>query len=86
MKTEKIAEKAMAKLIEAIGDDLSKKQLEQVRGILSELSIEVAKDTAKHCTKRAAELYGPRTDLAADIADEIKRTKVATIANLESMR
>lgn len=86
MKAEKIAEKAMTELIAAVGSDLSEQQLGQIRAILTKLTIDVARDTAAHCTKRAAEVYRPKTDLAAAIADEIKRSETAIVANLQSMR
>ncbi len=86
MNADKIAEKAMSKVTAAIGADLTESQLDQVRRILSDLTIEIADDTAQHCCEKAAKLYGPQTGLAADIADEIKRSKVALITNLQSMR
>lgn len=86
MKSDKIAEKAMKRITATVGTDLSKAQADEVRRILSDLVVEVVSDTAKHCSKRATELYGPHTDLASELADEIKRSKVALIANLKSMR
>ena len=84
MNADKIAEKAMSKVTAAIGADLTESQLDQVRRILSDLTIEIAGDTAQHCCEQAAKRY--QTGLAADIADEIKRSKVALITNLQSMR
>lgn len=86
VKAEKIAEKAMAKVTRAVGSDLNKKQLEEVRIILADLAIDIANETTKHCTKAAAKRFGPKTGLAADIADENKRSKVALVTNLQSMR
>jgi hypothetical protein len=86
MKTEKIAKKALKKVRAAVGKDLKDKQLEAIETILSDLAVEVANDMAKHCSKEAAKLCGPRTDLASDIADEIKRQKTALITNLQSLR
>ncbi len=86
MKTDKIAKKAIKKMRSAVGKDLKAKQLDELEAILSDLALDVAKDMAKHCSKEAAKLCGPRTDLASDISDEIKRSKTALIANLQSLR
>ena len=86
MKTEKIAKKAIKQVRAAVGNHLTKAQIEELEQVISDLTIEVAKDMAKHCSKEAAKLCGPRTDLASDISDEIKRSKAALIANLASMR
>jgi hypothetical protein len=85
-KAEKIAEKAMKKVAATVGDDLSKAQLEKIRIILADLAIDIADETARHCTKAAAKRFGPKTGLAADIADENKRSKLALVTNLQSMR
>ena len=86
MKTEKITKKAIKQVRHALGNHLTKAQLKELEQIISDLTIEVAKDMAKHCSKEAAKLCGPHTDLASDISDEIKRSKTALIANLASMR
>ncbi len=86
MKTEKLTKKALKKMREAVGKDLKAKQLDELETILSDLAVEVASDMAKHCSKEASKLCGPRTDLASDISDEIKRQKTALITNLQSLR
>jgi hypothetical protein len=86
MKTEKLTKKALKKVRDTVGKDLKAKQLDQLEAILSDLAVEVASDMAKHCSKEAAKLCGPRTDLASDISDEIKRQKTALITNLQSLR
>ncbi len=86
MKADKITEKAMKKVKAVAGKDLSKTQLEELRIILADLAIDIASETAKHCAKQTAKLFGPKTGLAADIADEIKRSKIALVTNLESLR
>ena len=86
MRTEKIAERAYARIRTTVGDRLTEDQLAELGRIVSDLTIEVARETAQLCNKRATELYGPQTDLASAIADELKRSKVALIANLQSMR
>jgi hypothetical protein len=86
MNADRIAGQAMARISATVGSDLGEAQLAEVRRIVSELVLAVVDDTARACATRATELYGPQTDLAAGMADEVKRSRVALIANLESMR
>ena len=86
MKADKIASQAMARISNAVGSDLSDAQLTEIRRIVSELALAVVDDTAHACASRAAELYGPHTDLSAGMADEVRRSHQALIANLQSMR
>ena len=86
MNADKIVEKAIRNVITAIGSELSEAQLDEVRGILSTMAIDVVKDTAQCCREQVATKYGPQTGIAADFADEIRRSQVALIANLQSMR
>lgn len=86
MNADKIAGQAMVRISATVGSDLSEAQMAEVRRIVSELALAVVDDTAQACAARATELYGPHTDLAASMADEVKRSRVALIANLESMR
>jgi hypothetical protein len=86
MNVDKIAGQAMARISTTVGSDLSEAQLTEIRRIVSELALAVVDDTARACASRAIELYGPHTDLAAGIADEVRRSQQALIANLQSMR
>ena len=86
MKADKIVKGAVKKIHKAVSADLSHKELEKIQAIVSDMAIELVNHTTEGCSKSMAKLYGPKTDLAHQISDGIKRKQSALITNLQSMR
>ena len=80
------AEEAAKIVFEDVGVNPSPDQTEQIAKIIEQAMIQAYRDSAESCAKVAQQCCSPDLDLAHKIAEEIKRSNIALIANLSSMR
>ena len=86
MKADKIVKASLKKIRKSVKTELSDKDLEKINIILSDMAVELVTQATEHCTKKVIKHYAPKTDLAHEISNDIKRAQTALVANLQSMR
>ena len=80
------AEEAAKSVFEAVGVNPTPDQSEQIAKIIEAAMIDAYRDSAERCATVAKACCSPDRDLAHKVADEIKRSNTALIANLSGMR
>jgi ribosomal protein S13 len=86
MKADKIVKATVKKIRKSVKTELSEKDLEKIGIILSDMAVELVTHATERCTKKVMKNYAPKTDLAHEISDDIRRAQTALVANLQSMR
>ncbi|HEY5790736.1 MAG TPA: hypothetical protein VIX81_08925 [Gammaproteobacteria bacterium] len=86
MTADKLVDDAVSRICAVVSTELSAQDQARIRHIVAEMAVAMVNHTADECSDNVRRVYGPQTDIAHQIADEIKRRQVALIANLQSMR
>lgn len=80
------AEKATASITELLGSDLDPEHAEKIKKIVESAMVDAYRDCTERNAKAALEVCEPDLDKAHKIAEEMRRSNAALIANLSSMR
>lgn len=86
MKLKKVAKNAALEVSESISTKLSKKELEEVTGIIAKAMEQAVNKATNHSLNFCIEHLNPDTDKAHQIRKDIKRKQDTLITNLSSLR
>ncbi len=81
-----LASKAVAQIEEIVKEPLSDDQRSDVSRVVEQAIIDAVLSTSSRFTEIARTRSGPKTDIAHQIAEELKSAETVLIANLMGMR
>jgi len=86
MKLTKVAHKAAAEAVEALGAKFTEEEVDAVTAIIAKAMEKAVDEVSKKHAKACGEFLNHESDLAHKVQKEMERKKTALLANLSSLR